>query len=191
MLNNAANSSRNRKNDVIYTPKPVAMKMIEICNITPDMKVLDPCYGGGVFYDNLPECDKHWCEIEKGKDFFAETQRYDLIIGNPPYSLWDKWIDKTIQITDKFCYVFGYLNFTPSRIQRLIDAGWGITHITMVKINYWFGISIIVLFEKNKPSILDTISPVSCDVCGKRCLRGVNGNSMNECVPRPEKKTKK
>ena len=54
---------RQNANDVIYTPKPVAEVMIKMCNIQSDDKVLDCSKGGGVFYDNLPECDKSYCEI--------------------------------------------------------------------------------------------------------------------------------
>ena len=58
-------------NDIIYTPKPVAELMIGLCEITSNMKVLDPSRGGGVFYDNLPDyCIKDYCEIEENKDFF-------------------------------------------------------------------------------------------------------------------------
>ena len=70
-INNICNNIKNRDmpNDVIYTPKPVALKMIEMCDIKENMTVLDPCRGGGVFFDNLPKCNKDYCEIEEGKDF--------------------------------------------------------------------------------------------------------------------------
>lgn len=190
MKNTTTQICRQRKNDVIYTPRPVALKMIEMCDITPDMKVLDPCRGGGVFYDNLLPCDKHWCEITDGKDFFSETERYDLIIGNPPYSLWTKWLEHTIKLTDKFCYLFGIMNFTPFRLANLYAAGFGITKFCIVAVDAWMSSSYMVIFEKNKPSILDVMPRVFCDTCGKRCLRGQKGNSMNECVPIPEKTEK-
>lgn len=185
------NECRVKKNDIIYTPKPVALKMIEMCGITPDMKVLDPCLGGGVFYDNLPPCDKHWCEIEKDKDFFSETERYDLIIGNPPFSLWSKWLEHTIKLTDKFCYIFGGLNLTTPRLLKLQSAGYGITKMCVLTVDYWFGNAFIVVFEKNKPSFVDVIPPVYCDVCNSRCNRGSPGYSYNECSPKPEKKPRK
>ena len=58
-------------NDIIYTPKPVALIMIKLCKIKSGSKVLDPSKGGGVFYDNLPtNCIKDYCEISENKDFF-------------------------------------------------------------------------------------------------------------------------
>jgi len=184
------------KNDIYYTPFPVAKKMIEMCNITPEMKVLDPCFGGGVFYDNFPECKKEWCEIEKGKDFFDETEKYDLIIGNPPYSLWDRWLDKTMELTDKFCYIFGMLNLTTSRLNRIKRNGFGITHFYIVDIEWWFGRFFCIVFEKNKPSIVE-VAPKNllCDICNTKCERGRKGNDVNTCYfvekPIKEKKEKK
>ena len=83
-------NSRNTPNDAIYTPLPVVKMMIEMCDIGKNDKVLDPSYGGGVFYNNLPECKKDYCEISMGRDFFDCNDKFDLIIGNPPFSLWNK-----------------------------------------------------------------------------------------------------
>lgn len=188
-MQNTATKIRNKttKNDVYYTPLPVAKKMIEMCNITPDMKVLDPCFGGGVFYNNLPKCDKKYCEIEMGKDFFDETEKFDLIIGNPPFSLWTKWLEHTMKLTDKFCYIMGVMNLTDTRVKNIIENGFGLTAIHLIKVDWWFGSSFICIFEKNKPSIM-TVEPkrIFCDVCNMgrgKCLRGLKGNSVNSCVP--------
>ena len=179
-ISSTAHNCKARKNDVIYTPLSLAKQMIEICNITPDMKVLDPSLGGGVFYDNLPECEKHWCEISKGKDFFEETTHYDLIIGNPPYSMWTKWLEHTIRITDKFCYVFGAMNMNPERMKRIHNAGFGMTKIMMVDVRYWFAHSFVVVFERHKPSIITVIPTTGCE-CGTNCGRGLKGKDPNKC----------
>jgi hypothetical protein len=183
-LNKVCNKQKISKNDIIYTPKPVALKMIEMCDITPKMKVLDPSRGGGVFYDNLPDCQKSYCEIEENKDFFNETERYDLIIGNPPYSCWTKWLKHTIKLTDKFCYIFGTLNLTPPRLKFLFDNGFGITKIHLLSIQWWFSNSFLIVFEKNKPSIMTVqTNRIYCDICNSSiCKRGRNGNLMNECT---------
>ena len=179
-------SIQNRKipNDVFYTPKPVALEMIEMCNITPDMSVLDPCRGAGVFYNNLPECKKDWCEITEGKDFFEYKVHVDLVISNPPFSIWNKWLDHTCEITDKFCYLMGAMNLTDSRVRELNAKGFGITAIRCLKVHAWFGHQFIILVERNKPSIV-TASPKRhyCDDCGKPCGRGRSGNSPNICYP--------
>lgn len=177
--------NRNSSFDIVYTPKPVALKMIDMCDLKEGDIVLDPSYGGGIFYDNLPEyVNKEWCEIEKGKDFFEYDKRVDCVIGNPPYSLWNKWLDHTMKITDKFCYIFGNLNFTDKRVRNIIDNGYGITKFHLVKIDWWFSPSYLVVFEKNKPSII-SVEPnhILCDFCNlSRCKRGRNGNNHNECT---------
>lgn len=180
-----------KKNDIVYTPKPIALKAIEICDITENMSVLDPSRGGGIFYNNLPNCKKSYCEISENKDFFKWNEKVDLVIGNPPFSLWTKWLEHTVSITDKFCYIFGALNLSDSRMRKILDSGYGITKIHLFSVDWWFSQSFIVLFEKGKPSIM-TVSPqrILCDICNERCDRGLNGNSMNECVPRIKKPVK-
>lgn len=172
---------RKKSNDVFYTPKSLVLEMIEMCNITPDMKVLDPCKGGGIFYDNLPECKKDWCEITEGKDFFEYKDKVDLIISNPPFSLWDKWLEHTCEITDKFCYIMGVLNLTDPRIRDLHIKGFGITSMRWCSVDWWFSRSIIVIAERNKQSIISVSPKVHYCECGRRCGRGLKGNNPNIC----------
>jgi hypothetical protein len=187
----AAKKIQDRKtpNDVFYTPLPVVKIMVDMCDIQPDMKVLDPCKGTGNFYNNLPICDKDWCEITEGKDFFDYDERVDLIIGNPPYSLWSDWLDHTTELTDKFCYIFGMMNFTDYRLKQIEEKGYGLTKLHIVKIDWWFSQSIIAVFEKGQKSIITTSPRVKCE-CGVRCNRGTAGYSANECSPKLKKKDK-
>ena len=174
---------RSKANDVIFTPKPVALKMIEVCNITPEMSVLDCSKGAGIFYDNLHPCNKSWCEIQEGKDFFDTKEKVDLIIGNPPYSVWDKWLEHTAKLTNKFCFLFGFLNLTRRRVKRMFDLGFGITYMHLLEVDWWFGRSFIVIFERNKPSIMSVDNaPVLCDICNTKCGRGRNGRDLNVCT---------
>jgi len=187
-LKDQCNNQRAKKNDVVYTPKSIALRAIEMCDITENMTVLDPCKGGGIFYDNLPNCKKSYCEITEDKDFFKWNEKVDLVIGNPPFSLWTKWLEHTISITNKFCYIFGAMNLSDTRVKKIIDAGFGITKIHLFSVEWWFGHSYIVLFEKGKPSIVGAEpSRILCDICNSRCDRGLKGNSMNECFPRIKK----
>lgn len=179
--------NREIPNDKIYTPIPLAKDMINICNITPIMKVLDPSRGGGAFYDNLPDCDKYYCEIDEGKDFFNFYEKMDLVIGNPPFSMWNKWIEHTMKITNKFCYIMSAFNLTIKRVNFLKENGWGITSITICNVSWWFGNNYIIIAEKNKPSIIDVLpEQYKCDVCNKNCGRGLMRKgvklSPNKCA---------
>jgi len=177
--------SRKDANDRIYTPKPLALKLIEMCELKEGDTVLDPSFGAGVFYDNFPNyVSKEFCEIDMDKDFFNHTERVDCIVGNPPFSLWTKWLKHTMTITDKFGYIFGMCNITDTRIRNIIGMGYGITKIHLCVVKHWFGNTALVVFEKNKPSIMSVAdSVILCDICNsKKCLRGVKGNPYNKCT---------
>lgn len=177
---------RTNANDIIYTPLPVAKLMIEMCEITPEMSVLDPSKGGGVFFNNFPDCNKDYCEITENIDFFDYDKKVDLIIGNPPYSLWNKWIEHTMKLTDKFCYILSCYNFTDSRMRTILDNGFVITKFHLLKVNWWFSSSFIIVFERNNTNIVKCDMTISkklyyCDICNKTCKRGRGTNGMNEC----------
>lgn len=165
---------RQKPNDVIYTPKPVAKLMIDLCDIKADDKVLDPSRGGGVFYDNLGDCIKDYCEITEDKDFFKYDKEVDIIIGNPPYSLWTKWLQHTIKLNpNKFCYIFGQMNLTIPRLKKIEYGGYKMCKIHLCKVDWWFGHSFICVFEKSdKNSIMSYSDNFLCDICNKKCKRG-------------------
>tara|TARA_R110000824_G_scaffold90056_1_gene220345 strand:+ start:234 stop:845 length:612 start_codon:yes stop_codon:yes gene_type:complete len=194
MSNSVANKIRARKdpNDVIYTPLKVAKLMIEMCEIKENETILDCSRGGGIFYDNYPEnCNKDYCEITENKDFFKYDKKVDIICGNPPYSLWTKWIEKTLKICDRFCYIFGQMNLTGVRLNMIKKAGFRIKKFHICEIKWWFGRSFIVLFERStEPSIISFSEERFICECGdKKCKRGMTQSisgvkkkwGMNEC----------
>lgn len=174
-------------NDKIYTPLNVAKKMIDLANLKPNDYVLDPSFGGGVFFNNFPDyVKKDFCEIEMEKDFFNWKKKVDCIIGNPPYSLWTKWLEHTMKLTNKFCYIFGVYNFTPQRLHQIHLNNFGLIKMEIIRVDWWFSYSFICVFEKNKKSIISVEPKVYyCDICGKRCGRGRKGNAFNECTNSP------
>ena len=190
MLGKIGNTIKSRKtpNDKIYTPLPVALRMIEMCDIKPTDKVLDCSLGGGIFYNNLPKCEKYWCEIDDEivgndkRDFFDFTERVDLVIGNPPFSLWTKWLEHTMKITDKFCYLMGTMNLTDTRLKDIQNNGFNLTKLHILKIHYWFGHQYICIFEKNKLSII-SVEPnrIYCDVCNSGICKRGSKTSYNKC----------
>ena len=44
--------------------------------------------------------DVDWCEISEGKDFFDYNGKVDWIITNPPYSIFDDFLDKAFEVAD-------------------------------------------------------------------------------------------
>ena len=174
--------SRSNPNDKIYTPKPIAEIMIQMCDIKPSDTVLDPSKGGGVFYDMIPSIHKDYCEIDEGIDFFKNEKQYDVIVGNPPYSKWTKWLEHTVKKCNRFCYIFGACNLTPNRIKIAHDAGFGLTKMHTVKVAWFMSQSYICLFERDKPSIMTiTAGTFNCEFCHTHCHRGIYGNDPNKC----------
>lgn len=98
-----ANKSRlGGVNDKVYTPDEVAKQLISLLPIKDTEKVLEPCMGGGAFYNNLPGV-KDWCEIDRGRDFFAYHKKADWIVTNPPYSIFDEFVKHCFELSDNVC----------------------------------------------------------------------------------------
>lgn len=121
-----SNPDRNPE-DIVYTPTAWAEDMVDF--FQPSGICLDPCRGGSVFYDRLPE-PKLWCEITEGVDFFDFTGKVDWIVSNPPYSLFSRWLDHSLDIADNVVYLIP-VNKVMSSLQKLhqIYAYGGIAHI--------------------------------------------------------------
>lgn len=88
--------------DIVFTPDWVAADMVDF--FKPSGRILEPCAGDGVFLKYLPP-DTEWCEITKGRDFFAWTEPVDWIVGNPPYKIWDKWLRHSYSISKNILYL--------------------------------------------------------------------------------------
>jgi hypothetical protein len=109
--------------DVVYTPDWVAKDMVNF--FKPSGRILEPCKGDGVFLKYLPP-HTEWCEIEEGRDFFAIHDRYDWIVGNPPYSCLSKWFEHSFRLSDNvlFFIPFAYTFSGMARIGIIRDYGW-------------------------------------------------------------------
>jgi len=87
--------------DVVFTPSHIAKAIVD--KFSPCGRILEPSSGDGSFLDFLPGAD--WAEISKGKDFFDITNRYDWIVGNPPYSILNEWLKHSFKIADHIVYL--------------------------------------------------------------------------------------
>ena len=84
-------------NDIVYT-RPESAKII-LDHFRPTGSILEPCRGGGAFYDLFQE-PKFWCEIQEGRDFMDFQGKVDWIITNPPYSIFDIFLEKCFEVAD-------------------------------------------------------------------------------------------
>lgn len=114
----------------------------------------DPFKNSGVYYNNFPTDKKDWTEILEDKDFFLYSSHVDIICSNPPYSCIDTILEKSVSLNPKvISYLIGINNLTTRRMEMMEKNGYGITKIHICKVYKWYGMSCIVVWEKNKKSI--------------------------------------
>jgi len=148
--------NRNKKNDIFITPLLLAKKHIDYIEYEDNDIWYDPFKNSGNYYNQFPNDNKVWSEILEGKDFFDFNTKVDIICSNPPYSILDKVIKKSIDLKPHtISYLIGQNNLTAKRIQTLNNAGYGLYKCLMMKVWDWFGLSYIVYFKKDKPNCID------------------------------------
>ena len=93
-------------------------------------------------------------------------KKYDIIITNPPYkdyftdkkNIMIEAMDKCFEVAnEKVILLIGsrtFMGFTPIRLQRWNDMGWGISDICVINIPKWYGRYYIITFEKDCETML-------------------------------------
>jgi len=152
MMSSKATKIKQKKvpNDVYITPLPLAKKAIEMIDVVEGEIWYDPFKNSGSYYNQFPDTnEKKYTEILEGKDFFEFDEKVDVICSNPPYSMMDKVIAKSIALKPRvISYLIGVNNLTSRRIEMLEQAGYVMKQMHMCKVFQWFGMSFIVQFEK-------------------------------------------
>lgn len=120
----------------VFTPKNIVLDMLAL--VKNSGKFLEPSVGDGAFFSHLPS-DKVGIEIDKNvindkavlnTDFFAfdTANKFDTIIGNPPYVRYQDIRLETKILLNKFMNIFDersnlYLFFIYKSILHLNDGG--------------------------------------------------------------------
>ena len=143
--------------DVVMTPYHTAKWIVE--HFEPQGKMLEPCRGEGAFYTAMQEykssrlCksirvseerqstndDVDWCEISEGKDFFDYNGKVDWIITNPPYSIFDDFLDKAFEVADNVVFFVPFSKLFKSKsndqavmkygdVKEIVNLGTGNAH---------------------------------------------------------------
>jgi hypothetical protein len=118
--------------DVVYTPSVLALDVVSF--FKPSGICLDPCAGGNAFYSLLPEAGRDWCEIERGRDFYAWDKKVDWIVSNPPFSNLLAWVRHSFKVANDIVYIMPYHRGFASMkfVSDLMEWG-GIVHTR------WYG----------------------------------------------------
>lgn len=144
-----------------YTKQEMVKDLIKIIPFRlRDISVLD-CGSGKnkVWYNNIPTNFKKFeCELEDGNDFMEYNKKVDWCIGNPPFSIGWKFLEKAMEISSFGIAFLGNINFINSlnqnRLQILKDNGFTINKIHIVSDKRWFGRYYFIIFTKRKKNLI-------------------------------------
>lgn len=142
---------RESPNDIFITPCDLALLHIKSIISNKDEIWFDPFKNNGSYYNQFPTENKKWTEILEGRDFFNFTEKVDIICSNPPYSLIESVLDKCIELNPRIIsFLIGFQNLTAKRMEKMEKAGYKITYFHLTKVWKWFGMSLIVTWEKTE-----------------------------------------
>ena len=148
--------TKSKVNDVFLTPLPLAKLHIDMIEFKENERWLDPCKNSGNYFNQFPNENRDYCEILENKDFFTYSKPVDIIVQNPPYSMLDAWFKKNIELKPRiFSMLIGIANLTARRVELCQQAGYGLTKMKMLKVYKWYGMSVLVVFEQGKDSIIE------------------------------------
>lgn len=147
---------RENPKDVFITPLKLAKSHIDMIEFKDDEIWYDPFKNTGNYYNQFPNQNKKWSEILDDRDFFAFDEKVDIICSNPPYSMIDAVLKKSISLNPRIIsYLIGVNNITPRRIEYMEKAGYYITKLHLLKVYEWYGMSYIVEWEKDAKPIIN------------------------------------
>lgn len=92
--------------DAYTTPGYVVDALLEYVNFQ-GATFLEPCRGLGTIYERVPlahSCKRH-CEITEGIDYLKSPCQADIIITNPPYSLAQELLEKSLREAHTVIYL--------------------------------------------------------------------------------------
>ena len=155
---------RDTVKDVFYTPLSLVKTHLEYVKkyIEDGDIIFDPFFGTGNYYNTYNEYFKNntfvFTEISMGLDFFAYDKKVEAIISNPPYSMIDKVLEKSVQLNPRvISYLIGLHNLTTKRIEYMNKNGYTLISMKMLKVMDWFGMSAIVVF-------------IDSNICNHNCI---------------------
>jgi len=148
--------------DIAFTKDEMAKHLISIIEFKEGDIVMEPCYGKGSFYNNLPEYTNNiFCEINMDKDYLQFDGNSDITLSNPPFvprKLFWEFHKKAMDTTNReiwWLINISSLNvFTPNRIIEMNEKGWYLNHLHITADKRWFGRYVWCQFTKTDLGIL-------------------------------------
>lgn len=136
--------------DTVMTPLNIADLIIKKYKIKG--LVLEPARGTGNIFNKLKE-PKDWCEITQGRNFFDYNKKVSWIVTNPPYSIYDKFLEHCFELADNVVLLVPIAKaFKSMRIEKLVDNYGGLKEIYLIgsgtKCGFAFGFPTGFLYYK-------------------------------------------
>lgn len=141
------------------TPYELAHALIQTVPIEPTDRVYEPFRGEGAFYQQFPECVKHWSEIREGRDYKDYTEEVDWVITNPPYKIQDKnsffplLKEFAPRVKKGICFLASAIcveSLTPLRLKELEEMGWFVHSQITVSVKKWRGRYYFITFTRER-----------------------------------------
>jgi hypothetical protein len=147
---------------ITYTTEDMAKYLISLIEFKDNDIVMEPCYGDGAFFKNLPTNTKNnFCEINLGIDYLKSELIVDITLSNPPFvprKLFWEFHQTAMKNTKReiwWLINIGSLNvFTPKRLSEMEELGWYLEHMNIVSDKRWFGRYVWCKFTKNKNNFI-------------------------------------
>ena len=116
--------------DIVYTPPELAKRIIDYIN--PTGSYMDPCKGGGAFYDNVNLEDKTYCELAEGIDYLSCTAKTNWVISNPPWSKLREFLIHSMKHSNNIAYLATVTHFvTKARLRDIREHGFYINEFIL------------------------------------------------------------
>ena len=123
-------TGKSTASDTVMTPPEIAKMIMKHFN--PSGTILEPARGTGNIYKEMMK-PKDWCEITQERDFFDYGKRVDWIITNPPYSIYDRFLEQCFKVADNVVLLVPIAKaFKSMRIERMVDKYGGLKEILLI-----------------------------------------------------------
>jgi len=114
--------------DKVFTNKTTAKWIVDYYK--PQGSILEPAAGENAFYDLFDNEYKYRCEIDEGTDFLKWDKKVDWIITNPPYSIYDLFLEKAFSVADNVVFFVPIAKaFKSNKVQKMVMGYGGLKEI--------------------------------------------------------------
>ena len=121
-----------KKSDFYETPYIMTSHLLEVEDFNKSLTVCEPACGDGAIVKILEKKWDNGVAYDIEKNFLWETENYDYIITNPPFSLAYEFVQKAKQIaTEKFAFLLplSYLHGKKRYDNIYMDKQYGLKKV--------------------------------------------------------------